>query len=199
MMEMLDHKVLLVDDDQNLLSGLRRSLRKEPYSILTAGSGTEALNVLRNTPVDVVVSDQDMGGGMCGTEFLKQVRQLYPETTRFILTGKATLEVALKAINEGQIARFFQKPCNPIDLSISIRQAVVERLLLHKVKELMRVENEHHKILEKLESTYPGISKIERDMHGAVVIEEPPKGYAEFLNQLHGELPEVKVIAEPNP
>jgi two-component system probable response regulator PhcQ len=73
--------------------------------------------------VDVVISDEKMPG-MSGSEFLSLVRQEYPDTIRIILTGYGSLESAIRAINEGEIYRLFTKPCNVIDLAITIRLAL---------------------------------------------------------------------------
>ncbi|MEE8292463.1 MAG: ATP-binding protein [Candidatus Tectomicrobia bacterium] len=122
----LAHTILLLDDEPNVLSALRRALRKEPYALLCAHSADEAFDLLYTREVDVVVSDQDMPG-MTGTEFLAKVYQEFPHITRFILTGKATLEVALQAINAGAISQFFTKPCNAEALALSIRTALGQK------------------------------------------------------------------------
>jgi DNA-binding NtrC family response regulator len=85
--------VLIVDDDPNLLDGMRRILRREPYTVLTSQTCREALDWLESTPIDLIISDQDMPG-MSGTAFLKCVCEQHPCITRFMLTGKATLDNA---------------------------------------------------------------------------------------------------------
>ena len=127
----MSHTVLLVDDEASLLAGLARTLRKEPYRILTAVSAEKALETLGATHVDVVISDQDMPG-MGGADLLAEVRRVYPDTVRFMLTGKATLELAVRAINDGAVSRFFVKPCNPVDLAATIRQALQHKDLWRK-------------------------------------------------------------------
>jgi len=118
--------VLLVDDDPRVLDGLTRVLHREPYRLLRAGSADEAAAILEREPVDVIVCDEQMPG-MCGTEFLARVARNYPEVVRIVLTGEPSLEVALRAINEGRVARFFTKPCNEIDLALTIREALERR------------------------------------------------------------------------
>jgi len=81
--------VLLVDDEPNVLTGLQRALRKEPYELLHASSVHEARTILRNRSVDVVIADQDMPD-LVGTVFLAEVHREFPATERFILTGKST-------------------------------------------------------------------------------------------------------------
>jgi CheY-like chemotaxis protein len=100
--------VLFVDDEPNVTDGLKRALRREPYEFLTATSGAAALKILEGQYVDVVVSDEQMPG-MSGSVFLSTVRKQFPHTIRMILSGQASLEAAVRAINEGQVHRFFLK------------------------------------------------------------------------------------------
>ncbi|WP_179131341.1 response regulator [Candidatus Entotheonella palauensis] len=120
--------VLVLDDEPKVLSGLKRALRKEPYELLCATSAEEAFAILHERPVDVVISDQHMPG-MSGTAFLAKVRETYPSTCRFMLTGKATLDVALQAINDDAVSQFFIKPCDPATLAQSIRNIIKEKTL----------------------------------------------------------------------
>jgi DNA-binding NtrC family response regulator len=139
--------ILFVDDDSNLLAGLRRALWKEPYEVLSASSGEEALNLLARRRADVVVSDHQMPG-MDGVEFLRRVRERHPDTIRFMLTGNATLDLAIQAINEGEILRFFTKPCNNTDLAVTIRQAIQQKKLVEAAKALVEQNRGQRAILE---------------------------------------------------
>jgi signal transduction histidine kinase len=125
--------VLVLDDEPKVLSGLKRALRKEPYALLCATTTEEAFAILQERPIDVVISDQDMPG-MTGTAFLAQVRQAYPATCRFMLTGKATLDVALQAINDDAVRQFFTKPCDPETLAQGIRNVIKEKTLEHAIE-----------------------------------------------------------------
>jgi len=106
--------ILLVDNDRFLLEGLLITLRNQPHRVLTATSAAEGLALLARESVDVVVADEVMPH-MCGSEFLAIVAQHYPQTVRITLTGQATVAAAARAINEGRIFRFLQKPCSPRD------------------------------------------------------------------------------------
>ena len=128
--------VLFVDDDPNVTAGLKRALRREPYRIFSASSADEGLSVLAKQPIDVLVTDEDMPG-MPGTEFLARVRRRYPRTICIMLTGRADLESTLRTAREGWLYRFFTKPCNDIDLSLSIRQALQQRDLLELCARLL--------------------------------------------------------------
>ncbi len=135
------HAVLVLDDEPKVLSGLKRALRKEPYDLLCAASAEEAFEILHQRPVDVVISDQDMPG-MTGTVFLSKVREVYPTTRRFMLTGKATLDVALKAINDDAVSQFFTKPCDHATLAQSIRNIIKEKTLEQAIERARQQELE---------------------------------------------------------
>lgn len=120
------HEVLLVDDDPELLHGLCRVLHKQPYRLLTARNAQEALRVVKSRPIGVVVSDEQMPG-LPGTEMLAWVARECPEVVRILLTGHATPETTVKAVNEGKVFRFFTKPANPVELALAIREALDHR------------------------------------------------------------------------
>ncbi len=108
-------RVLLVDDEDKALKALKFNLR-DSFSISATTDPGEALDIIRNgNSFAVVVSDFKMPG-MDGITFLSQVRNLAPATVRILLTGEANAEMAGRAVNQGQIFRFLQKPCALKDL-----------------------------------------------------------------------------------
>src|SRR5918911_2964995 len=105
-----DKRVLCVDDEPNVLEGLRRTLGGH-YRVRTAVGGAAGLEAIeREGPFAVVVSDLRMPE-MDGVAFLSRVRQRSPDTVRVLLTGQADLDAAIAAVNEGHIFRFLSKPC----------------------------------------------------------------------------------------
>ncbi len=124
----MTHQVLFVDDDENLLRGLARVLRHQPFKLLTARSAEEAIWVLKTRSVDVIVADESMPG-MSGTELLAWAARECPEVVRIVLTGHATAATAIRAINEGAVYRFFTKPCDEVELALAIRKALEEKRL----------------------------------------------------------------------
>ncbi|MDY0165210.1 MAG: response regulator [Thermoguttaceae bacterium] len=120
--------VLLVDDDQNLLHGLVRALRRQPFQLFTARSGEEAMAVIKARPIDVLVTDYKMPG-MSGNELLAWVTRNAPEIMRIVLTGHATTEAVIRAVNEGDVFQYFTKPCREVDLAMAIHNAVEYRNL----------------------------------------------------------------------
>lgn len=167
----MESTILFVDDEPRVTEALKRALRKEPYRVLSADSAARGLEILAREPVDVVVSDELMPG-MPGSEFLARVRRDYPDTARIILTGHANLESAIRAINEGQVYRFLTKPCNELELIVTIRQALQHKELMAKSRQLLLAAKRQHAILEDLEKAHPGITSVDRDQQGVIVLDE---------------------------
>jgi two-component system, probable response regulator PhcQ len=164
-------RILLVDDEPNVIEALKRTLRKERYEILSAASADEAMAVLGREHVDVVIADEMMPG-MLGSELLTLVCRLYPDTMRIILTGHANLESALRAINAGQIYRYLTKPCNELELKVTLRQALQHRELTIASRELLKKAKRQHSLLQQLESEHPGITVLQRDSKGTILIDD---------------------------
>ena len=101
--------ILLVDDEPSILSALKRLLRREGYTILTAENGLEGLNLLAGNEVGVVISDARMSPTN-GSDFLAKVREMYPDTIRIILSGYTDLQAITEAVNKGEIYKFLTKP-----------------------------------------------------------------------------------------
>ncbi len=114
--------LLLVDDENNILNALKRTLRRDGYTILTANSGEEGLALLAKHEVGIIISDQRMPH-MVGVEFLRKVKMLYPKTLRIVLSGYTELESVTSAINEGAICKFLTKPWDDDLLRDNIREA----------------------------------------------------------------------------
>lgn len=147
--------VLCVDDEKNVLNSLKRLLRKEDFTLLTANSGEEGLGILAENDVHLVISDQRMPK-MSGTDFLRQVKTEYPHILRIILTGYTDVDSITQSINEGHIFKFFLKPWNDHNLKLEIRQALNQYDLIEANKALheriVAQNDELKQINENLES-----------------------------------------------
>ncbi len=129
-------RILLVDDDSNILDGYRRSLSKE-FLMETALGGTHALALATEKgPYAVVISDMRMPG-MDGIQLLSQIKAVSPDTIRVMLTGNADMETAINAINEGSIFRFLNKPCSKDVMARTITAALVQYRLVTAEKQLL--------------------------------------------------------------
>ncbi|MBA4174974.1 MAG: hypothetical protein C0505_00200 [Leptothrix sp. (in: Bacteria)] len=129
--------LLLVDDEENILSALKRLFRPDGYRIVTATGATEALQRLAEHPVDVIVSDQRMPG-MTGVELLRRTKELYPETVRMVLSGYTDLQSIIDAVNEGAIYRFLTKPWDDERLRAHVAEAFKHKALGDENRHLAR-------------------------------------------------------------
>jgi response regulator RpfG family c-di-GMP phosphodiesterase len=133
---LINKRILLVDDDQDILSAYQRNLRK--YFILKiASSGTEALEIMKESdPFAVVVSDYKMPR-MTGIEFLSYVRKINPDTIRIMLTGYPDVDTAIEAVNQGNVFRFLTKPISTNSLITSIQDGIEQFRLINSERELL--------------------------------------------------------------
>ena len=157
--------VLLVDDDAEVLHALARMLQKQPYQLYTARSAEEAIAMLKARQVDVIVADECMPR-MSGAALLAWVADSYPDMVRMMLTGYASVETLIRAVNEGGVSCVFTKPCNEAHLAIAICKALEHKQALKKEAELreagrQQAQQRQHfvKDLEVLERL------ISRDLH----------------------------------
>ncbi|NNA53239.1 HD domain-containing phosphohydrolase [Pseudomonas lactis] len=134
--------VLLVDDEESILNSLRRLLRGQPYDVVLATSGAQALEIMATRSIDLVMSDARMPG-MDGATLLAEVHRLYPATSRILLTGYADLTTIIKAINDGQIHRYISKPWNDEELQLVLQQTLEHQ----RLERLARDQTEQLKLL----------------------------------------------------
>ena len=128
-------KVLLVDDEESILNSLRRLLRSQPYDVILANSGAQAMQIMAQQPIDLLMTDARMPT-MDGATLLAQTHRLHPTTMRILLTGYADLTMIIKAINEGQIHRYISKPWNDEEMLLTLRQSLAHQ---HSERERLRL------------------------------------------------------------
>ncbi|BAE51760.1 HD domain-containing phosphohydrolase [Paramagnetospirillum magneticum] len=136
----MEDRILVIDDDHHLLSGLRRQFN-DSFDLTTAQGGAEALEEVQaamaaQNPFAAVLCDMRMPG-MDGIETLKRIRELAPDTVRIMLTGNADQQTAIEAINQGNIFRFYTKPCPTDQLQAGLRAACEQYHLVTAEKELL--------------------------------------------------------------
>lgn len=149
--------VLFVDDEENVLNGIQRQLRKR-YRVFTALSGVEALEMMEDgEEFAVIVSDMRMPG-MDGVEFLSKAKTRSPHSVRLMLTGNADRQTAIDAVNRGAVFRFLNKPCAVGEL-VDTLEAALEQYRLVKAEE------------ELLEGTVNGSIKLLTDLLSMVAPE----------------------------
>jgi response regulator RpfG family c-di-GMP phosphodiesterase len=196
--EIAPSTLLLVDDEENILSALRRVLRRDGYRVLTAGSGEAGLAVLAQEPkVDLIISDQRMPN-MIGTVFLRHARDVSPHSVRIILSGYTDLESVTAAINDGAVYKFLTKPWDDDILRLSIREALhykwvqdenrlLQGMLMEVNEELARANSRLAEQAEFAQTALESFQQIVHDLPVALLgIDE--RGRLAFANRAALEL-----------
>lgn len=178
------HAILIVDDEVEVARGLRGMFRRD-YDVHIAHRAVDALEILRQHDIHVLVSDQRMPD-MSGTDFLAQVATEFPEVVRLMITGYADLESVIDAINRGQVYRYLSKPWDPAELACAVRQAAEQYDLVAEKTRLLRELEEAN----QLKSAFIAVASHELNtpltiVSGMVQLalskssEAPTKGYLE--------------------
>jgi len=141
---MSKYTILVVDDEKDNLQLFIRTLRKN-YTVLSADKGSEALEILRNEAVDMIISDHKMPE-MDGTDFLRHSIDLSPDSIRILVTAFADSEILVQAINEGKIHRYLRKPWTPPEL-LNIVEACLE---------IYQLNIDNHKLAGDLKELFLG-------------------------------------------
>jgi len=163
---MTENAILLVDDEPHVLKALTRCLMDDGYTIETAESGDAALELSARQSFKVVISDERMPG-MCGSEFLSLLSLRSPQTVRILLTGHASIEAAITAVNEGQIYRFMVKPWDDLALRLVVHTAIDKYDLEMENRRLLAVVRTQGQQLLDVEKKHPGTTQVGRSHDGS--------------------------------
>jgi len=161
-----ERTLLLVDDEANITTSIRRLMRGEGYQILVAESGQQGLELLATHHVGVIISDQRMPE-MTGVEFLRRVKRLYPDTVRIVLSGYTDLKSITDAINEGAIYRFLTKPWEDDQLLNNVREAFQRYELKRENSQLamqLKLANEELSVINRDLELYAR-TKVKETLH----------------------------------
>jgi CheY-like chemotaxis protein len=170
----MDKSILVVDDEPQILSALKRTLRKQSYSVLFANDGHEALDILKQHEVDLILSDYMMPG-LSGTELLTQAEKIQPNTVRIILSGHSDFQTVLESIKEGVVHKFLAKPWT--------NDVLIEQI--NKALDTGSCENEvEAKSTIKRESTQPTASVFNQTFDIILTLENKISSIAPELAEL---------------
>ncbi len=142
-------EILCVDDEINVLRSLKRVFRAEKYTIHLAGSGAEGLELLRQHPIDLVISDMRMPQ-MDGAEFLSRVAENWPEVIRVLLTGYADIDSTIEAVNKGRIYSYCSKPWDDEQLKSVVKKGIEEKRLREERIKLFEIIEKQNQELKDL-------------------------------------------------
>lgn len=182
----MSERILLVDDEPNILSALQRLLRNGlkdtaggRYAVESFTDATQALARARECTFALSISDQRMPG-MTGVEFLSALRQVQPDCGRIILSGYADLSALIAGINEAEISRFISKPWTDFDLLSAVREVLrIRELMLENQRLADQVRQQNAVLtaqeveLRRLERLEPGITHVKWGSDGSFILEDP--------------------------
>lgn len=162
-----DFTLLFVDDEENVLSSLKRIFMEENYTILTATSAAKALEIMEARPVQLVISDHRMPG-MTGAEMLKRIKESWPETIRIMLTGYADVNSIMGAVKDGAVYKFITKPWNDEDLRLTVSLALQQYVLIQENRHLKEVARHQQATITR----YAGLFDEGRGMLADILVKE---------------------------
>ena len=162
--------IVVVDDEEQILRALKRSLTRDGYQVFPFLRPADALLALKELQPDIVLSDHLMPE-MTGLEFLKVVRNRAPDTCRIMLTGHAEMQTAIDAINLGEIYRFLLKPWDDVELSVALTLGLERLDLERENRRLAAMVRMQQLRLDEVDREYPGLSLVRRDDEGAILID----------------------------
>lgn len=176
------YRLLLVDDEPNILASLRRVFQRENYELLFARSGEEALRIMQQQPAELIMTDFMMPG-MNGSELLREVRERWPQTIRIMLTGHANTDAVMGSIKDGAVYRFILKPWNDDDIRLTIALALEQYELIQRTRALEQQTQKQSRDLET-------ISKLTATNRSQLAILLHKKGWLnpQQIQQLHREM-----------
>lgn len=124
----MDNKptLLIIDDEPSITKALKRLFMNEDYNVLATTDTNEAVSILKNEKVDLIICDQNMPG-ILGLDILRYSKEVSPDSIRILLTGDSDLHVAVTAINEGHIYYYFAKPWKNEEVRAVVRKALEQK------------------------------------------------------------------------
>lgn len=171
-------RIMLVDDEPQILKALKRVLNREAYDVEIYDDPEEALKRCYSATFDLVLSDYRMPK-MDGVEFLSRLKGLQPDAMRLILSAYGDLEALKLAINEAEIYRFISKPWNDYDLKTAIAKAlehremlVENRRLAEQVRQQEKQLDRHEAALRELQRKHPEIANVVWGEDGSVLLDD---------------------------
>lgn len=153
------HKILIIDDEPNILTSLRKILEGDGKEILTAKTAEEGWDILKDhRDTEVIISDNKLPG-MSGIEFLIKAKRLYPDSIRILITGYPDLNSAMDAINRAHIWRYILKPIEVEELKVLINQAFDYCRILRENRLLLKVARRQQEWIKSFKEKHPHVSE----------------------------------------
>lgn len=173
------YRIMLIDDEENILKALQRVLHKQKdWEVEAYNNGADAFKRAQVASFDLFLSDFRMPE-MDGVEFLSKIKELQPDSMRFILSGFTDLDALLGAINKANIFRFISKPWDDSDLIVSIKQAlelrdviIENRILADEVRRQKEELDKRKKTIDLMQTDHPDLFEVNWSDDGSIIIDE---------------------------
>lgn len=159
--------VVVLDDEENILESVKRLFFRETFGIATTSDHQTALQHIEKEKIKVVLSDQRMPN-ISGVEFLKHVREKYPDVVRILITGHADIQAAEDAINQGGVYRFINKPWNSDELKATVKQAMEHYDLVIENRNLYESTKTKNEELELLNRKFKNMYEVQKEFTSTV-------------------------------
>jgi signal transduction histidine kinase len=160
-------QVIALDDEENILSSLKRLFFQEDFGVFTTTDHVKALEVLAQENIKVVLSDQRMPD-VSGVDFLKEVKGRKPDAVRILITGHADLKAAEDAINVGQVYNFINKPWNTEELKATVRRAIDHFDLVQENRRFFEETQQKNKELEVMNRRLKNMYEVQKQFTSTV-------------------------------
>lgn len=170
---MEDAKVLIVDDNRDVLASIRRTLKRCGFQLTCLDSPQEAIARLKAEPFDLLLSDIDMPV-LNGHEVMSEAQRLQPTMIRVFVTGAGSMDAAVRAINEGEVHRFVRKPFEANALRTLLKEALERKAELDVVSEASDRARRRRQLYRQLEVEHPGITGFSLDENSCYVVNTSP-------------------------
>jgi DNA-binding NtrC family response regulator len=165
------HHLLIIDDEPEILNVLSRVLHDRHSDIKCGQTAQEALTIVDNSPVDLIICDYMLGPGLNGVQLLEKITKKKKDIICILLTGYADIKIAMEAINTIGLYKFILKPWDNDELIITVRRALEQRDLILENRHLAIELKQRQEALDLLEKENPGITKIKRDKGGRIILD----------------------------
>lgn len=176
----MGERVLIVDDDENVLKALERMLRRDRYQLLKADSGTKALALLESNEVAAIICDYNMPD-LTGADVLQKALEICPDAGRIILTGVQDLHLIMEAVNRGQVSHFVLKPWEEATLRQTVRATVERYCLTRRNKSLELKTQEQHAQLAQAHVAVTRELAIGATIYEKLLVGDTPSSTPGFL------------------
>jgi DNA-binding NtrC family response regulator len=166
--------ILVVDDEEHVRTALTRLLEREGYAVTAVEGPTEGLEILRNQPIKLVISDHNMPD-MTGVEFFRLIRERHPHVCRIMLTADPSRETIMRAVNEGEIYRFIPKPWDNTLLRVTVYFAFEAIQLEEENRRLLRALRRQLQFVRSLEQDFPYLAALARQEEAELLLAQADK------------------------